>query len=422
MGRAGQQRLLASDAALPTLGYVAVGLSVFALLASGPRLLGPDEYSELAVAWTVATVFGAGLAMPGEQAINHAYSRGESGRRPRVTFRLAGLAFALTALWLILAATAVNKVAIVWGLATIVALAGWVITADLRGKAAGRAEFAVLGSSLIAESVARLLLVALAWALPGHATPLLAAAIGVPLCGAWLASRPWLPATSRTRNKRQPANGGTQLSMTTVALALQVMLNGAPLWLVVAPGADPASAGIFVSIASYMRIPMLLGGGLLSVLLSRASADAVMSNATDARERVRAGLSMVTPISAVTVMALVALSPIGLRIIYGPELEPPLLIAVLMGTATVAVMFGTTATQGLFAVKRQLAAAVIWPIGALVTTTALFLLPPNLLAASLAVTIGTVAASAAAGLAVFSRRSHSHNSVGSTGTGEEHAE
>jgi O-antigen/teichoic acid export membrane protein len=340
--------------------------------------------------------------MPGEQAINHAYARGESEQRRRVTFRLVILAFVASTLLMTMYLTDVNRLQITWGLGASVGIWGWVAIADFRGKVAGQGDFAGLGSNLLAESVARLLLVGFAWAWPSQAPYMLAAAIGLPLFAAWFGSKLWTRSAPPGQPSRQLVRQGTLLSMTLVALALQVMLNGAPLWLAVVPGADQASAGIFVSIASYMRIPMLLGGGLLSVLLSRASADAARSDPKGARDRVRAGLFLVVPISTLAVVVLAVFSPVGLRIIYGPELEPPILVAVLMGTATVAVMVGTTATQGLFANKRQRLAAAIWPIGALLTAAGLLILPSTVLAGSWAVMIGAVTAAAVAVFAVFS--------------------
>ena len=54
-----------------TVGNVGIAISVAAMLAAGPRLLGPGPFVGLGLAWTLTTVFGYGLAMPTEQLITN---------------------------------------------------------------------------------------------------------------------------------------------------------------------------------------------------------------------------------------------------------------------------------------------------------------------------------------------------------------
>ena len=79
-----------ADVGGPTVGFVAIGVSAFALLASGPRLLGHDEYSSLAIAWTVShSKLGLGL-----YAISDDEDVAEVKGVP--TFRYKMIAFALS--------------------------------------------------------------------------------------------------------------------------------------------------------------------------------------------------------------------------------------------------------------------------------------------------------------------------------------
>ena len=73
----------------PTAGFLTVGVSAFAMLAAGPRLLGDAEYSGLAVAWTVATIFGFGLAIPAEQTITRRIAGGGEAGIQRVRLALS---------------------------------------------------------------------------------------------------------------------------------------------------------------------------------------------------------------------------------------------------------------------------------------------------------------------------------------------
>lgn len=385
----GRSSLVKSSAA-PTLGYIAVGVSAFALLASGPRLLSSETYSDLAVWWTVATVFGAGLAVPAEQAINRAVASDESQAANRVSRRVVTItatASAATFIGAVLFSITTDRPS-AWPLAGVVAFIGWGLAAVSRGQLAGQGDFAGLGLSLTAEAATRAFLVGVAWMLPNQRVPVLGLAIGLPLVFSWLSTRRRGRRPLRLQSTEPTGQQDAQIAMTVVAFAFQVILNGAPIWLAIAPAVDPQTAGQFVSLASYLRIPMLVMGGLLTVLLSLGSATVAQRSFDEARRRVRRALILALASSSALTAILIGFSATGMRIMYGPNFPSSLPVSIVLGASTIAVIVGNTATQGLFAQRRQRHAAHVWGAGAVITTSGLAVGPPSLMWAATSVFLG----------------------------------
>ena len=120
------------DVGGPTAGYVAVGLSGFVLLASGPRLLGHDEFSVLAVAWTIATIVGVGIGQPGEQTVTRVTA---GSGDPAVSVGVERRLVVVAALTLLLPALAASGHApllggsVLWSSSVVVFAAGWAMLA-----------------------------------------------------------------------------------------------------------------------------------------------------------------------------------------------------------------------------------------------------------------------------------------------------
>lgn len=398
----------------PTVGYVAVGVSAFALLAAGPRVLGQDAYSDLAVAWTVSTIFGFGVAIPGEQTVIRGVAGGSTGpvtRHVRTRLLLATTPILLCA---VAAGMGVGLFGVdepIWWVATAVAAIGWALLMSPRGSLAGRGDFTAFGVALIIEAAIRVALVALAMVVPrgsAASTWLLAGAVGLPLlvaAGAAVALRRHalesadsagdepdrsLAASTLSRPATPGGTAGEQSSLTALALAMQVLLNSAPLWLSARPEVSAATAGLYVSVTSYMRIPALFTGGALAVVLSRASSMHADGDRGALRAMLSYHLRVIGGLTSALTLLLILAAPVGLAILYGRGTQVGWLVLALIGIATVLFSIGNLATSALIGMQRAGAAAGVWALAAVCASVGLAFVPPTLVGASWAVLVGVV--------------------------------
>jgi O-antigen/teichoic acid export membrane protein len=384
-----------------SVGYVLVGASGFALLACGPRLLGSADYSLLAIAWTVTTIVGTGIAQPGEQTITRVIASGGDRHVVRVvTLRLAvvaALALALPALGAFDLDPLLRNSA-VWSLTVVVAIAGWAMLVGPRGELAGASHFRSYGVVMAVEAVSRMGLCVAAIVIPSAATALLAGALCLPLVLAAMvayvmARRLALPPGDPTGR----GHGREQGSITAVSLLIQVVLSSAPLWLEV-QSTDPALAGAFVTLTSYLRVPLLVVGGIFVVTLSRASAAYAARNVALVRAIAVRAIAGAGFFALLLELLLLLFSGPGLRLFYGSALPLSATVGILVAASTVFAILASTATQVLYGCQRAGAAVVAWALGAIVGTVQMLFLGGDVERAAFAVMSG--AAVAALALAV----------------------
>lgn len=343
-------------------GYAILGVSGFALLAAGPRILGPDGYSALAMAWTVVTIISIGITTSGEQVVTRAVSAGAGLGTVRP---LARRLFVITGVVLLLVplfgrGTPGGTGRLTWYAAIVLASFAFAWLAPYRGQLAGRAEFGAYSLVLACEGCVRLALVALAALLPSAGTVLLAAAVVVPVAVSAVLSRTW------ARRLDLPDDGEIaddtrleQLSITTVSGLLQVCLNTAQIWLY-QQSPDPAAAGAYVTAASYMRIPLVLAGSIYTPLLNAAATAYAAGDRPQLLRKTGIAVGLGGLGSMLMCAVLLALSPLGMAILYGPEQPLPIETFLWLGLSTVATLAASVMTNALFGCRRAPMAAVIW--------------------------------------------------------------
>lgn len=375
----------------PSAGYAFVGLSVFVMLASAPRLLGQVEYSFLAVAWTLITMFGFGLAFPAEQTITSAVASGSTQRTRGVQGLIASLAAATLLVPVINTWTGGQLLGatLLWAGSVTVAACAWALNVGPRGQLAGSGRFHAYGLTQVSEGGTRLACCAGAWLLPGSAW-WLAAALSVPLLVSSAVARARLASTVPARDTANagavPTPSARQLGpVVVVAVSLQFLLNAAPLmlqWRV--PG---EIAGQYVSAMTYLRIPMLLTGGFMTVTLSSAALAWARRDATALHRAVRMAFLGTAACGALTIGVWLVSGPM-LRLYYGPAIDFPMTLLALMGATTVAAVAANLLTQvGIGAHRHQIMAA-FWAVGALATIVVLVLAPTTELSVTLAILLG----------------------------------
>lgn len=351
-----------------TAGYLAVAGSSVVLLGAGPRILGPDGFSTLAMVWTLSTLFGLGLANPTELVVTRRVSAGEpAALRPLRWLALWGtLSAAAVLLFCGSLPAAQNGIGLVPG--TLAAVLGWVAACWVRGILAGTGRLMRYALVLVVEASLRVLLVALALYFPQWAGALLAAAVGGPLlvaAGIGLLLRRPVPRSHRTRSD----HAGEHLYFAIVSLAYQLCLNGPALALDWQVGpTQPALVGAFVAVSTVLRSPSLLVGGLSTqalVTLSRAWVRGDRSG-YDAGTRSLAlrWAALVIP----TTLLVLVLSPWLLPLYYGSSTDVPTSLGVALAVSTVVATGAAVGTGPLFAAGRGRTAASAWASGAFVTT------------------------------------------------------
>ncbi|WP_156035504.1 lipopolysaccharide biosynthesis protein [Terrabacter tumescens] len=351
-----------------TLGNLAVALSVVAMLASGPRSLGPQAFAGFALAWTATTLFGYGLAMPTEQLVARRVSAGLSAQTKVPIFRLlvlgvvAGVGAMAWTGWSATAATYTHT-----AFAVVSGILGWTLASAARGYVAGSGRLGTYAALFGAEALLRLAFVVAAVALPSAAPWLMACAVGVPtlLAGALAAmANPGGQKVSLTQ-KRSTDVRGEQLSFVVVALGYQVCLSGAPLVIDWRVGESaPATVGAFVVVSSYFRLASVLAGGFTTPALVSLSRSWAQGELGEFSRGLRRGVRGVSIVSGVASGLAVICAPIALPLFYGRKPDVSLVIALALALSTVAATAAAVAGTGLIAAGRAPWAGMCWVLGA----------------------------------------------------------
>jgi O-antigen/teichoic acid export membrane protein len=352
-----------------TLGFVLVGGSAFVLLGLGARLLGAAAFSGVGVIWTLATVFGVGVATPTEQLINRRMNAASPHpiRTPMYVLTAVAAATALVSVAVVgrlPSATALPAMVV----ACLVAIGGWLLTAGVRGRLAGRGDLRAYAVVLATEAGCRIGFALLALMLPGQAGVLLPAAVGLPLVIASLVGLYWtIPSTVHLAPRSEHVRW-EQASFVLVSLGFQATVNLAALLIEARVGAtQPAAAGEFVSASTYFRVPLVLIGGVLTtalVVMSTASADRDLVGFRRSLKRSTFQTGAITLLSSILLLALAA---ILLPIYYGRTLTLPVGLYAGLAVSTVVAGVGSALTQSLLATGRSSWAGGAWLVGAAVT-------------------------------------------------------
>jgi O-antigen/teichoic acid export membrane protein len=358
--------LLHSGVSAITLGNIAVAVSVAAMLAAGPRLLGHGAFVGLGLAWTLTTLFGFGLAVPTEQLI----TRRTSSRDPRgVALPIRNLVLlCLTACSVLpLVAREADATSTFPLLAPCAAagLVGWTVLALARGRIAGVSDLRAYARSLGLEALLRLLLVSAAVMRPAWAPLLLAGSVGAPTIVTGLVGlrlRREYPVITGTSGRERE-----HLTFILVAAGYQLCLNSAPL--VLAWRLDPTTrvgVGAFVIASSYYRLASILGGGFATQTLVSLSQLWAQGQREDFRGQLARGVLGAGVVTAAATVGVLLLGPVAVPLLNGrdPELDAPVVAA--LAVSTVLATAAAVATTALMASRHGRSAAAWWIGGALV--------------------------------------------------------
>ena len=379
-----------SGAGRLSAAMVASGLLTYAFLVLAARTLSPADYGRIGVLWGAMFIGAIVLFRPLEQTASRSISdrrvRGDEVRT--VIGSVCRLAALLVLLVGLTAAAAWSPLAnrLFGGDSTLMALlvvgiAFYGLSYVVRGLVGGVLWFDGYGINLIADGLGRVLL----------ALPLLVAAsrgaAGVAIAGAGLlgALAPLIAGRKRLR-PLLAAGGGTPfrtrqatrfaLPAATIAASDQLLVNGAPLLVMLGGGAHATrAAGVAFAATMLVRAPVYVFQGVAAALLPNLT----HLNATDGFRRLQrevTGTARVLVGAAAAVALACALGgPIGMRILYGHEYSAPGLVFVALGIGVALYLLGATLSQALLAVDAGRRAAAAWASSGVVLVAAYAALP-----------------------------------------------
>lgn len=353
----------ARGARILSVGIASTGLFTFAYFAVASHLLDPEEYGAISLLWSVLFVGLSVIYRPVEQLLAATIARrraaGAAGGHPLRTPALIQAGFAAAFLVAAVALRspiedALDSATLYWVL--VVAAVAYAASYFARGWFAGHQWFGLYGGLVLFESVSRFCF-PLAVAV-GAASGQTAVALGIAAAPvASLLVLPWaLGRGDGVGGERETMalreGGGFALGVAAIQLAEQALLNAAVL--IVAAKADSALAGVVFSALLIVRAPLQLFQSVQTSLLPH------LAGGGDARRAVRVTLLAVAGFAAVVSLALLAVGPWAMDLLFDDLHDYGRL-----GLAALAVAMGLhlaagTLNQALLAAGRAGTAAACW--------------------------------------------------------------
>lgn len=369
---------------------VVSGVLTYAFLVLAARTLSREVYGRIGVLWAAMFITAIVLFRPLEQTVSRSIAdrraRGEGVRS--VVRSVCLLAIATTAGLCVVTAAAWGplKDRLFGGNGTLMALlvTGIVcygLSYLVRGLVGGALWFTGYGINLVADGVGRL---ALGVPLLFIASQTIAgvAVVGAGLAGAlaplafgWRRLRPLLDhaegepfATRRAVRFAAPAS--------TIAASDQLLVNGAPLLVMVSGGPGAAkAAGLVFAATMLVRAPVYVFQGVAAALLPNlTNLNAHDGFARLQREITRTARFLLAAAAAV-VLVCTAGGPLGMRILYGHEYTAPRTVFAALGVGVALYLVAATLSQALLAIDAGRWAAAAWVLAALALVAAYAALP-----------------------------------------------
>jgi O-antigen/teichoic acid export membrane protein len=374
------------------------------------RRLGPDVYGQVAVLWGAMFLAAVVLFRPVEQTA----SRAIADRRVREVEVRSVLRSVVT---LCLGASCVFAavVAFSWGAVTdrlfvgnnlmtgflVFGIVSYGLAYAVRGVVAGIRWFNGYALALMADAIVRLLVV----------LPLLLVAsgwiAGIAVVSAGLAGVivPLVYGRARLRQLLLPGTGSpfrVQRALrfaapaTVIAAADQLLVNGAPLLVMVGGGSHASrTAGIVFAATMLVRVPVYIFQGVAASLLPNLT-DMHARGVGEFRSALRRVILVLVGFGALLVVAAAVAGPEMMTILFGADYPAPRTALILLAAGVTFYLAAATLSQALLALDRGRAAAVAWSAAAVTFVGGYAILPGSALIAiseafAVATAVGAVA-------------------------------
>ena len=357
------------------------GLLTYVYLAIASRSLGPAEFDQFSVFWSIALVLGFGFFLPVEQELARVGGPTGSVAAGRAALRVAS-EFSLVLVVLFIAPMVIWSAWLNVGYGVIVACALVAAVSSVQYTARGVmhtqgwvrrfADVLVLDSGLRVVGALLLVLTTFIVAVQANAVEF---AIGIPL--AILIAHAWLlrPLRKEPPPIRPEINAFRRatLSLVGASLAAQLLANAGPI-VIQALSQHAGEAGAFQASFNLARVPLLLVTPLQGILIAPLAG---MVRRGDSHRLIRA---MVRVCALVAVLAIVGailgwlIGPWLVDLVFGPgrALSGGELAILIAGVCCYVGL--VVCTQALVALSRHPSATLLWLSALLVAALSFFLL------------------------------------------------
>jgi O-antigen/teichoic acid export membrane protein len=362
---------------LVSAATLASGVLTYAFHVVAARTLGAEAYGRVAVLWAAMFLAAIVLYRPVEQTVSRALAdRLARGEETRSVLRSAGIACALAvaaALAVCVGAEGViaqrlfgGEDELAWMLAAGIAFYGAAYL--VRGILGGMRWFGGYALAYVVDTAGRL---ALALPLVLVASTSLA---GLAVVAGGVAGIALPLALGRKRIRALARRGPGEpfalrsaarfaLPAAVIAAADQLLVNGAPLLVVLDGGASKA-AGVVFAATMLVRVPVFVFQGLAASLLPNLTHLHARGDGARFRRAVATAAGTLLAAGAVIVACAAAVGPEALRLVYGDEFDAGRGALALMGAGVACYLAAATVSQALLARANAARAAGAWAISA----------------------------------------------------------
>jgi O-antigen/teichoic acid export membrane protein len=398
---------------------VGSGVLAYAFHVLAARTLGPDAYGQIAVLWGAMFLTAVVLFRPLEQTTSRAFA-------DRLTRReeVRTVARAVTALYGAIVLLGLVGLALGWGpLTERLFLGNGVMTAALaagvaatglayviRGAAGGARWFSGYGLGLMGDAVLRLALAVPLIILASQDLAAAAVAAGG-LAGVLL---PLFAGRRLLSSLLAPGEGprfhlaaalGFAAPASVIAAADQLLVNGAPVLVMLEGGPDAARvAGIVFAATMLVRVPVYLFQGLAASLLPNLTRMHAGDEVGSFRSAVARTATFLLATGGVIVLGAAVAGPEAMRLLFGAEYDVGRIELTLLGAGVGCYLAAATISQALLAIDSGVRAAWAWAASAAVFVGLYAVLPGDEVArVSLAFALATLVGLGALALALGRR-------------------
>ena len=360
-----------AGAKILSIGIASTGVVTFAYFSVASHALDdPVAYTAISLLWSVLFVIVSVIYRPIEQLLSRTIAgrraRGLHTGHPLRTPLLIQAGFALAFLVVALALKGPiqddlfdGSAALYWVL--VVAVLAYAASYFARGWLAGHQRFGLYGGLVLLESCSRCLF-ALAAAI-GITSGLGAVALGIaaaPLVSLlvipWAIERRGAAAGDRGSMREGAGFAGAVLA---IMIAEQALLNG-PVLAVDATAADAALAGFVFNVLLITRAPLQLFQAIQTSLLPHLSGLVATGGGAEFRHALRVTVLAIAGFTSIVVLALGAIGPWAMGVLFGGEFDYARGGLVLVGLGMGFHLTAGTLNQAALARRRGAQAAAAW--------------------------------------------------------------
>jgi O-antigen/teichoic acid export membrane protein len=399
------------------------GVLTYAFLVVAARALGPTAYGRIGVLWAAMFIVAIVVFRPLEQTLSRSIAdrraRGEEVRTAIDAVVKLGIAMFVIVSLLNVAAWSEVTHRLFQGDSTLtvlllVGVALYGASYLVRGLVGGVRWFDGYGVNLLADGLGRLTL----------CLPLLvvvsttSAAVAVVGAGLIAAVAPLLIGRKRlvplwSDGPGESFRTGRAIRFAApagiIAASDQLLVNGAPLLVVLGGGAGATkAAGIAFAATMLVRAPVYVFQGAAAALLPNLTNLNATAGFTGLQRELRRAAPLLFGASAAIVVIATVAGPFGMSLLYGNEYSVPRLTFAALGAGVGFYIVATTFSQALLAIDAGRRAAVAWSMAGASLVAAYVVLPGSpITRVASAFAVSSIILFLALGHQVFRRRSES---------------